>query len=252
MHQALKNTGLTQWDSTLPFNLANIRECRAIRDVLHRAYDSDGITVSENNTTLHRRKKRRDPAMIIQGLDIHDKSVGQRKQEDNNISIEKNNGLTVKAIEKTIRDRVLKEKLQTNRMRIKDERNAMKNGMAINKSLEKKKRKNADLKESVNASYENNFNKSLYNSLSIINKEELTKNKNSSNEHKIYQKYIDYILSVVKQMPLKDLQSLYDSSFLKCKDALHTSEMSIQDEIHMIYNLLCNQYESKQSDLCCQ
>ncbi|CAL4107273.1 unnamed protein product [Meganyctiphanes norvegica] len=219
MHQALKNTGLTQWDSLVPFNLANIRECRAIREVIHRAYDSDGITVSESNTTLHRRKKRRDSAMNIQGSDIDDKPEDERKQRDNKMYPEESYGPTVNVMDTKKRERVLKEKLQANIIRVN-----------------------------------NRVNSSLYDSLSIRNKERLniTKNTNSFIRNKIYQRYIDYISSVLKNISLKDLQSLYDSSFFKCKDALHTSEMSMQDEIQMIYNLLCNQYESKQSDLCCQ
>ncbi|CAL4125083.1 unnamed protein product, partial [Meganyctiphanes norvegica] len=132
MHQSLKNSGLTQWDSLVPFNLANIRECEAIREVLHNTtYDGANSTIYDSYTKSHRRKRRRTKGRL------------------------------------------------TNQ-------------------------------------------------------------------------YTDYVLSVLKNISIKELEFLYYSPTLGCNDWLHNSHMTVQDEIYMIYNLLCNQFEEKQSDLCCQ
>ncbi|CAL4219413.1 unnamed protein product, partial [Meganyctiphanes norvegica] len=74
IHQSLKNSGLTYWDSLVPFNFANIRECEAIREVLQRAYnDGDDTTASDNYAASDRRKKRRAEGMINQQSAIDEK-----------------------------------------------------------------------------------------------------------------------------------------------------------------------------------
>ncbi|XP_064122530.1 uncharacterized protein LOC135226750 [Macrobrachium nipponense] len=64
MHMALRNTGVTIWDSTMPMNLLNIQECQVLHDSRMTAYltyfdhscqddiHSDSYTVEDENMML--------------------------------------------------------------------------------------------------------------------------------------------------------------------------------------------------------
>ncbi|CAL4107137.1 unnamed protein product, partial [Meganyctiphanes norvegica] len=79
MHASLQNiTGVTLWDSLLPFNLANIRECEAIREVIFEGYGEDDSTVSNKKIT--------SPSMNINMYSYDDKTNGKIKNTENIIA----------------------------------------------------------------------------------------------------------------------------------------------------------------------
>ncbi|CAL4157793.1 unnamed protein product, partial [Meganyctiphanes norvegica] len=78
MHESLKNTGVTLWDSLLPFNLANIRECEAIREVLQITDLRDDGNIS-SKYAQQRRKKRTSQNVIIHKSSSDDRTTEERR-----------------------------------------------------------------------------------------------------------------------------------------------------------------------------
>ncbi|CAL4162795.1 unnamed protein product, partial [Meganyctiphanes norvegica] len=254
MHESMKNTGLIQWDSSVPFNRANIRECEAIREVLHRTNDGDDSTASGNYVASGKRKKRRDQGEIMKQTDMDNKTMIERKYKDNTTAIEEIYKQTRSAMEEKKKKRFIKKKLGVNLISVNEKISTKDNDIDTNKSLGRQQIRNREPNKSVKVNYKVPLNISLNNSLNNRKLDKLTVEKMFYifDGTKSYHKYIDYILVALKTMPFKDLESLYDSPILSCNDALHSTKSTIQDEIYMIYNLLCNQYEPKQDDLCCQ
>ncbi|CAL4246666.1 unnamed protein product, partial [Meganyctiphanes norvegica] len=208
MHESLKNTDITIWDSLLPFNLANIRECEAIREVLHKIYDWDDSTVSKKHV----------PHRIKKGSYSYDYKTKDIKRNTENTIVPAEHFW--KEIRPTGKDNY--------------ENNHTSSINSISSSISSSSSSNSSSSSRIN----------YYNNDSYDN----TKH----NNNQIYQNYIDYILGVLNKMPIKNLRSLYKSPVINCNDDLHNSQMTIQDEFYIIFNLLCNRYEPKQGDLCCQ